>query len=137
MAQCFVKYCGLCSHYFFLFLLGSQYLVSLGPMVWLLNHVLCFYWAPRTPFLRARWFGCSACFLFLLGSQYPVSLGPWLQLDDKSLAAATAVPVPVKWRRRRKTISPWLQLDEKSLAATTAVAVAVKYWRARTTSPIR
>ena len=75
--------------------------------------------------------------MFLLGSQYPVSLGPWLQLDDKSLAAATAVPVPVKWGRRRKTISLLLQLDEKSLAATTAVAVAVKYWRARMTSPIR
>ena len=65
------------------------------------------------------------------------TVSPWLQLDDKSLAAATAVPVPVKWRRRRKTISPWLQLDEKSFAATTAVAVAVKYWRAHTTSPIR
>ena len=62
-------------------------------------------------------------FWFLLGSQYPVSLGPWLQLDDKSLAAATAVPVPVKWRRRRKTISPWLQLDKKSLAVATAVAL--------------
>ena len=51
MTQCFVKYCGLCSHF---------------------------------------------SFLFILGSQYPVSLGPWLQLDNKSLAAATAVPVAVK-----------------------------------------
>ena len=48
---------------FFLFLLGSQYPVSLGPMVWLLNHVFCFYWAPSTPFLRARQFGCSSCFI--------------------------------------------------------------------------
>ena len=38
----------------FFFLLGSQYPVSLGPMVLLLNHVFCFYWAPSTPFLRAR-----------------------------------------------------------------------------------
>ena len=54
------------------------------------------------------------------------------QLVDRSFVAATAVPVPIKWRRKCKTISPWLQLDDKSLAAATAVAVAVKYWRART-----
>merc|ERR1711867_258442 len=65
---------------FFLILLGSQFPVSLGPMVWLLNHVFCFYWAPSTLFLRDQWFGCSACFLLLLGSKYPVSSGPIVPL---------------------------------------------------------
>ena len=78
---------------FFLFLLGSQYPVSLGPMVRLLNHVFCFYWAPSTPFLWAGWFGCSACFLFLLGSQYPVSPGPMVRLLSL-LFVSIGIPVP-------------------------------------------
>ena len=44
MAHCFVKYCGSCSHYFF-----------------------CFYWAPSTPFLWARWFGCWTMFFVSTG----------------------------------------------------------------------
>ena len=57
MVQCFVKYCGSCSHYFF---------VSIGLPV------------PR--FFGPNGLAAEPCLLFLLGSQYPVSPGPIVRL---------------------------------------------------------
>ena len=86
-------------------------LIGDGPMfcyVLLIVFTLFFFVPIGLPVPRFSGPNGSAAqpaFCFLLGSQYPISLGPWLQLDDKSLAAATAVPVAAKYWRAC-TMSP-------------------------------